>query len=76
MTPDKQGPLGFGVTAHSFDDAIEIIKRRGYNLPQDMAALTVQKISSVKDISDAHVQRHMGPIVVRGLWYPFTKLVH
>jgi hypothetical protein len=22
----------------------------------------------------AHVQEHMGPIVVRGLWYPFHRL--
>jgi len=35
IAPDKHGPLGFGVTAFSLDDALRIIREFGYNLPDD-----------------------------------------
>lgn len=29
---------------------------------------------SVADLDNAYVVAHMGPIVVRGMWYPFVGL--
>jgi hypothetical protein len=74
VPPDKHGPLGFGVTAFSLNDAFQIIKGAGYDLPEDKNALLVKEGIRIADLDHSHVVKNMGPIVVRGLWYPFVKL--
>jgi hypothetical protein len=67
---DPRGPIGFGVTAFSREDAFSLIEHLGYRLPDDQQSLIVTE--SVRfDALDPHVQRNMGPMAVRGLWYPF-----
>ena len=68
-TPDRHGPLGFGVTATSLDDAFTIIQHYGYKLP-DISKLKIIENIQFKDIEHEIVKRRMGAIVVRGLWYP------
>jgi hypothetical protein len=72
-TPDPNGPLGFGVTAHSPDDAISIISGCGYDVHSTSDACSV--LAEVR-FADLHpyVQARSGPIVVRGLWYPFSRV--
>jgi hypothetical protein len=72
--PDPRGALGYGVTAFSIADAFEIIQRAGYRLPEDKSTLRI--LSNVKpaDLDQHHVRENMGPIVVRGLWYPFIGI--
>lgn len=72
-TPDPNGPLGYGVTAFSIADAFEIILRAGYCLPDDKSTLKIAKDIKPADL-DRHIQDNMGPIVVRGLWYPFIGI--
>ncbi len=72
--PDPRGPLGYGVTAFSLTDALEIVRRAGYQLPADAATLRVREGVRPADIEHAYVREHMGPIVVRGLWYPFLDV--
>lgn len=72
--PDPRGPLGYGVTAFSVCEALEIVARAGYHLPDDKTALRVRTDIRPADIVDRHVRDHMGPIVVRGLWYPFIGI--
>jgi hypothetical protein len=72
--PDPSGPLGYGVTAFSITDAFEIIARAGYCLPDDKSALRVQRDIKPADLDQRHVRENMGPIVVRGLWYPFIGI--
>ncbi len=72
--PSQHGPLGFGVTAHSLADALHIIESAGYPLPEDRSRLRVTEKVRVSDLDEAHVVRNMGPMVVRGIWYPFTKV--
>jgi hypothetical protein len=71
--PSRNGPLGFGVTAWSLADALRIIGALGYGdyLPDDLGALRVTKGVNVASLDQAHVVANMGPIVVRGMWYPF-----
>jgi hypothetical protein len=75
VPPGEWGPLGFGVTAHSLDDALTIIRAAGYDgfLPEDAGLLKVVKDVRFDDLPD-YVRTHMGPIVVRGLWYPFVRM--
>ncbi len=68
-----QAPLqGFGVTAHSIPDALDILAKAGYRVPEDETTLRIKTGIRVSDLDERHVRPNMGPIVVRGLWYPFT----
>jgi hypothetical protein len=62
---------GWGVTAFSLADAIAILTRIGYEPPGDIGSLSAIENVRFEDL-DPNVQRNMGPIVVRRLWYPFT----
>lgn len=72
--PDPGGPLGYGVTGFSRTDAFEIVRRAGFQLPVDASTLKVREGVRPEDIEHSYVREHMGPIVVRGLWYPFIDV--
>jgi hypothetical protein len=74
VPPSKSGPLGFGVTAFSLSDAFQIIQDSGFELPEDRSTLQIRERVRVSDLDQPHVVKNMGPIVVRGLWYPFLKI--
>ena len=74
VPPSKRGPLGFGVTAFSVSDAFQIIQNAGFDLPQDRSSLRIREGIRVSDLDQQHVVKNMGPIVVRGIWYPFLKI--
>jgi hypothetical protein len=67
--------MGFGVTAWSVDDAIKIVRQLGYGmwLPTDLSLVQVTSDVEVQSLH-SHVKQHMGPVVVRGLWYPFRSV--
>lgn len=73
VPPEEWGPLGFGVTAWSLADALTIIRAYGYQLPEDASDLGVIENVRYGDL-DRHVQCNMGPIPVRGMWFPFVKV--
>jgi hypothetical protein len=70
------GPLGFGVTARSLEDAISIIRALDYGrfLPDNLADLRVTEGVTIADLDQLYVVPNMGPIAVRGMWYPFTNV--
>lgn len=72
--PDPRGPIGYGVTAFSITDAFEIVERAGYHLPGDKSSLRVHRDVKPAELDQGHVCGNMGPIVVRGLWYPFIGI--
>jgi hypothetical protein len=73
-SPSPHAPLGFGVTAHSRKDAFAIIHAMGYGdyLPSEEKAVRVVEGVTVAELDQPHVVRNMGPIAVRGMWYPFV----
>ena len=73
-TTNQWGPLGFGVTAYSLEDALRIICGWGFDLPEDQSLLTIREGITVADLDNQHVVANMGSIVNRGLWYPFAGL--
>ena len=76
MPPSKHGPLGFGVTARSLDDALDIIRGMRYEdfLPRDLEALCIVEGVTVAQLDQWNVVPRMGPISVRGMWYPFVTI--
>jgi hypothetical protein len=75
-TSFRQVPLRFGVTARSLADAIAIIRAVGYSryLPDELAGVKVTEGVTVGDVDYSHVVANMGPIAIRGMWYPFVTL--
>ena len=76
VPPGRSGPLGFGVTAYDIDDALGIIQSLGYAdyLPSDNASLKITEGVRYADLEENHVRTNMGPIVVRGMWFPFVRV--
>ena len=74
VSPLPHAPLGFGVTARSLDDALAIIRALDYGrfLPDDVGSLRVTVNVRVADLDQGHIVPNMGPIVYRGMWYPFV----
>jgi hypothetical protein len=66
-TPDG---MVFGVTGHSLNDAVRIIRSFRFSLPEDEAQLNVVKGATIADL-DATIRKKIGPLDLRGLWYPF-----
>lgn len=75
-SPSPHALLGFGVTAWSLDDAISIIRALDYGrfLPDDLGRLRVIEGINVAELDQAHVVPNMGPINLRGMWYPFVAV--
>src|SRR4051812_12454403 len=63
------GPIGFGVTAFSLEDAFSIMEGLGYTFHRG-AEMKVTEISSTTQLDQRNVVSNMGPIVLRGIWYP------
>jgi hypothetical protein len=74
QSPDLAMPFGYGVTAFSRSDAFELIRSYGLRLPDDVSQLRVTENVRVSDLDADHVVPNIGPIVVRGVWFPFTKV--
>lgn len=69
---ESNGPIGLGVTANDLDDAKKLIIKGGYG---DFL-LDIYEVHEAIDpltLPD-FVQKRMGPIVVRGLWYPVWQV--
>lgn len=75
-SPLPHAPLGFGVTGWSLDDALSIVRALGYGhyLPDDLTDLRITEGITVAELDQRHVVANMGPIVVRGTWYPFVAV--
>ncbi len=70
--PSRSGPLGFGITAFSLTEALELLRAMDYGtyLPEDLTTLVATEGVDVAELNP-HVRAHMGPISMRGMWYPF-----
>jgi hypothetical protein len=65
---------GFGVTAFSEDDALRLLRDAGHELPQDTDSLQITAGIRPVDLDAKHITPNCGPAVVRGVWYPFTRV--
>jgi len=66
----------FGVTGHSFADALDIVVWSGISLRADQGYFHVDVAPSYNELLGRpgfrdHVEFNMGPMVCRGMWYPW-----
>ena len=61
-----------GVTAFTVDDAKALIVRRLFpaGLPPIGRMVEDVDVSTLDELDETHVRRHMAPPNVRGIWYP------
>lgn len=72
-SPLQRAPLGFGVTAWSLEDAVAIIRDLDYGryLPDMLTGMEVIEGITSAELDQLNVAPRIGPITVRGMWYPF-----
>lgn len=68
----------FGITAFSLADALDILVWAGVRIRADRGPFVVVADVGYPDLVElpgfrAHVELNMGPIVCRGLWYPWIS---
>jgi hypothetical protein len=69
---DPSGPIGFGVTAWSVEDAIALIRDAGFSIDSELAVIRENVMP--REVDYNHVARNAGPAVFRGLWYPCLNI--
>jgi len=69
---DPHGPIGIGVTAWSIEDALTLIKERGFRIDEG-CAVAHQGVQP-HEVNVAHVERNSGPAFFRGIWYPCLNI--
>ena len=60
-----------GVTAHSLGDALMVAQHAGYEVS---ASCTIIENVRPMDLDPRHILPNSGPLVVRGVWYPLTRI--
>ena len=65
---------GFGVTAFSESDALRLISEGGYELPEDRSRLQITAGILPHEVDAKHIAPNSGPAVVRGVWYPRSRV--
>jgi hypothetical protein len=71
---DPEFPIGFGVTAHSLEDAMYLLEVNGYDFHRRAVRFEVREVVTPSDIDYDHVAVNSGPHVVRGVWYPALNI--
>jgi len=67
-------PLGLGVTAYGLDDAYKLLEDRGYDYHRQAETVAIHENVKVADLDYSHIVQNMGPIIVRGVWYPCQNI--
>ncbi len=72
---DENFVLGIGVTAYSQDDAMSLIKERG--IEHWLVGASEMKITAgvrINDLDQRNVVPNIGPLQLRGVWYPCMNI--
>jgi hypothetical protein len=67
---DPGFPFGMGVTAWSRADAFRLLEEKGYDFHLRATEVAVCEGVTIDDVDCSHVRPNMGPMSVRGVWYP------
>lgn len=70
----RWGPLGFGVTAFTVDDAVALLHSEGFELSENLEGVQIRENVTFAELDQNHVVPNMGPMNMRGVWYPSCNL--
>jgi len=63
-----------GVTAYSLQDGFRLLAVQGYTFDPEADISTIQEHIRIAELDQRHVVPNMGPIIVRGVWYPCLNI--
>jgi hypothetical protein len=70
---DQYFIIGIGVTAFSIDDAFHILEYFHFNQHKVAKRVEIKENVTIDELEYNHIELNMGPIVVRGIWYPYLN---
>lgn len=73
-TGNAWGPLGIGVTAFTVADALSLVRSEGFDIPEGLEGVQIRENVTFSDLDPNHVVPNMGPLVMRGVWFPRRNL--
>jgi len=62
--------LGFGVTALSIEDSLEILKSNVFKSNELPKILECEEITSLNQLEQNHVMPNISDHLARGIWFP------
>ncbi|UKN02708.1 hypothetical protein K6119_04165 [Paracrocinitomix mangrovi] len=62
--------LGFGVSAWSEEDALQLLKQTVFNGEDIPKIIEIQTIKSLDELEQNHVRPNIGSPTHRGVWFP------
>ena len=65
--------LGYGVTAMSREEAIELRRLHGYPRSGEEITAVIPSVAFA-DLDQNHVVPNAGPMAVRGVWFPMHNI--
>jgi len=72
---DPNLPFGIGVTAYSEEDAFSLIQEQGFDQwYADAKETRVTKGVSISDLDQSNIVPNIGPMQLRGVWYPAANV--
>ena len=66
--------MGQGVTAFTEQDDFYLLDEYGYDYHHRAARINVREITSIEELDSNHVVTNMGPMVIRGIWFPCLNI--
>ena len=64
----------YGVSAYSLDDAQTLLGHHGHDVDLSDPAVTVREHVILSEDEQRHIGANMGPMQLRGVWYPQHNL--
>ena len=71
---DPSFPLGQGVTAHSVEDAYQLLEESGYTLHIEAKYVKIKENVTIDDLDRTNIVPNIGPLIMRGIWYPCLNI--
>ena len=73
-TADSLLRYGIGITAYSYEDAINIMQAELFKNQSMLAIKTYIEDFDVRTLDANHILPNIGPVNIRGIWYPLISL--
>ena len=64
----------YGVSAYSLEDAVLLLLDAGFQIDPSDRSVTVRENVRLTEFEERHIGPNMGPMQLRGVWYPRMNL--
>jgi hypothetical protein len=75
FTVDRAGRAEwYGVSGYSIEDALSLLRDAGFVIDPTSPSVAVREHARLTDFEARHIGPNMGPMQLRGVWYPRMNL--